>query len=268
MSSRSGPKSGINEVGFIAMWRVLPKILKPRSAKSDLPEKLTIGDPSSKHPYEVFANSPIANIIAGMCFEATLQLRTPLRILQRHGQVLPLGSHLPDDFEQWMGIWFPKTKTFEELTGGRIEDKLGPEYEATHASTIGPVKPSEYLPFLMAIREVVEDQSLSMVQRSVGIEAVCHRSEFKEFAEHHGGADEIFDYLYPTILSVIPGLTASLQEALTEMGIRSVGAIRRTSDKTLSSLKGLGPAKIARIRAFCDAYKGDPDAERLMEVEW
>lgn len=250
------------------MWRVLPKILKQRTAKDALSEKQTIGDSSSKHPYQVFADSPNADIIAGMCFVATMQLRTPLRILKRHGQILPLGSDLPDDFEQWMGIWFPKTKTFEELTGGRIKDKLEPEYEAAHASTIGPVQPSEYLPFLIAIREVVEDQSLSAIQRRVEIEAVCGRREFNEFAERHGGADEIFDYLYPTILSVIPGLTASLQEVLTEMGIRSVGAIRRSSDKTLSSLKGLGPAKIARIRAFCDAYKGDPDAERLMEVEW
>lgn len=249
------------------MWRLLPKILKPRPAKSELSEKLTIGDPSSKHPYQVFKDSPNSDIIAGMCFHATMQLRTPLRILQRHGKVLPLGSDLPDDCEQWMGIWFPKTKTFEELTGGRIKDNLKQEYEVTHASTIGPVKPSEYLPFLMAIREVVEDQSLSTIQRRVGIEAVCHRSEFKEFAERHGGADEIFACLYPTILSVIPGLTASSREALTEMGIRSVGAIRSLSDKTLSSLKGLGPAKIARIRAFCDAYKGDPDAERLMEFE-
>lgn len=249
------------------MWRVLTKILKPRLAKDVLSAKLTIGDQSTKHPYQVFADSPNADIIVGMCFVATMQLRTPLRILQRHGQVLPLGSDLPDDFEQWMGVWLPKTKTFQELTGGRIKDKLGSEYETTNASAIGPVKPSEYLPFLMAIREVVEDQSLSTVQKSVGIEAVCRRREFREFAERHGGADEIFGYFCPTILSVIPGLTASSREALTEMGIRSVGAIRRSSDKTLSSLKGLGPAKIARIRAFCDAYKGDPDAERLMECE-
>ncbi len=51
------------------------------------------------------------------------------------------------------------------------------------------------------------------------------------------------------------------------MGIRTVGAIRLSSDKTLSGVKGLGTAKIAGIRAFCDAYKGDPDAEHLMESE-
>lgn len=255
------------------MWRKLTRIFGGKSVKGLTPDEELICDASmiggagARHPYRIRPDHPNADIIAGMRFAATMQLRTPLRILMRHGQILPLGTELPDDFEQWMGIWVPKTKSFEELTGGRIKEDLRLEYEETAASAIGPVKPSEYLPFLMAIREVVEDQSLSAPKRMQAVEALCCRQEFKEFAERHGGAEEIFSYLYPTILSVIPGLTISSREALAAMGICSVGAIRRSSDKTLSSLKGLGPAKIARIRAFCDAYKGDPDAERLMEFE-
>ena len=245
------------------MRRWLTTIFQRKPAEAVQAESWRLGNPDAKHPYELQPDHPMADVVSGMCFHATLQLRTPLRILQRNGQVLPLGTDLPDDFDQWMGIWLPKTKSWVELG----IDAAEADYEASAASHIGPVKPSEYLPFLLAIREVVEDQSLSFAGRKAGIEAVCRQTRFQEFAERHGGSDEIIRYFHPPILTVIPGLTAPTREALIAMGIRTVGTIRLSSDKTLSGVKGLGPAKIAGIRAFCDAYKGDPDAEHLMELE-
>lgn len=245
------------------MRRWLTTIFQRKPAEAVQGESWRLGDPDAKHPYAVQADHPLSDVASGMCFHATLQLRTPLRILKRNGQTLSLGTDLPDDFEQWMGIWLPELETWEEL-GIDLPEELR---ESRAASDIGQVKPSEYLPFLMAIREVVEDQSLSFADRKAGIEDVCRHTEFREFAKLHGGADEICCYFHPPILSVIPGLTAATREALGAMGICTVADIRRSPDNVLSGVKGLGPAKIASIRAFCDAYTGDPESEHLMELE-
>ena len=244
------------------MRRWLTTIFQRKPAEAVQAESWRLGNPDANHPYEVQVDHPLADVVSGMCFHATLQLRTPLRILQRNGQILPLGTDLPDDFEQWMGIWVPRTKTFRDL--GLDIDEIPP---SKVASDIGPVNSSEYLPFLVAIREVVEDQSLTIADRKIGIETLCRHPKFQKFANLHGGSDEIFCYFHPPILSVIPGLTASTREALIAMGIRTVGGIRQLSDKALSGVKGFGPAKIAGIRAFCDAYKGDISSEHRTELE-
>jgi hypothetical protein len=245
------------------MHRWLTTIFQRKTAEAAQADGCRLGNPKTTHPYEVQADHPLADVVSGMCFQATLQLRTPVRILKRNGQTLPLGADLPDDFEQWMGIWVPKTKTWVELSGKGVEA----EYETTVASHIGPVKPSEYIPFLSALRQVVEDPSLSLNDQQSSIAALCRRPEFQEFAERHGGADEIFIYYHPLILSVIPGLTASARDALTTLGLNTVSRIRNAQDSKLSGVKGLGPSKIAGIRAFCDSYRGDPDVEYRTEIE-
>jgi hypothetical protein len=245
------------------MRRWLTTIFQRKPAQAVQAESMRLGNLDANHPYEVQVDHPLADVVSGMCFHATLQLRTPLRILKRNGQILPLGTDLPDDLEQWMGIWAPKTKTWTELG----IDVAAADYESSASSHIGPVKPSEYLPFLVAIREVVEDRSLSLNDRKACIVALCSRPEFSEFAERHGGAEEIFSYFHPPILSVIPGLTAPATSVLRAMGLRTVDRIRQATDKELSSVKGLGPSKIGGIRAFCDSYRGDPNVEYRTEIE-
>ena len=58
-------------------------------------------------------------IIAGLQFFATLQLRTPLRVLQWHGKLHTDRDTPPPQVAQmeWEGIWLPKTKTWKELGG-------------------------------------------------------------------------------------------------------------------------------------------------------
>lgn len=245
------------------MRRWLTTIFKRKPATAGRIESWHLGNPDAKHPYALHAGHPLADIVSGMCFHATLQLRTPLRILQRNGQILPLGTDLPEDFEQWMGIWLPKTRTWAEIGIGAAK----PDYERSAASHIGPVKQSEYLPFLMTIREVVEDRTLSLDDRRVGIAALCIRPEFQEFADRHGGANEIFSYFHPPVLSLIPGLTESVRDGLRALGLITVTGIRQTTDSELSSVKGLGPSKIEGIRAFCDYYRSDPDVEYRTEIE-
>lgn len=245
------------------MRRWLTAIFTRKPATVEHVEGWHFGNPDAKHPYALQADHPLADIASGMCFYATLQLRTPLRILQRNGQILPLGTDLPEDFEQWMGIWLPKTRTYAEI----FDHVAQPDFERSVASPIGPVKPSEYLPFLMTIREVVEDRALSLDDRQTAIAVLCSRPEFKELADRHGGVNEIFSYFHPPVLSLIPGLTEPVRDGLRALGLITITGIRQTTDSELSSVKGLGPSKIAGIRAFCDSYRSDPDVEYRTEIE-
>ncbi|WP_454838234.1 hypothetical protein [Pseudomonas mohnii] len=82
-------------------------------------------------------------------FCATMQLRTPLRILQHHNDTHWDRSIPPPKIvtTSWQGIWVPCTR----LSGLF-------EYEATMASEIGqiPVSGGDFLRFLLTIREAVE----------------------------------------------------------------------------------------------------------------
>jgi hypothetical protein len=57
------------------------------------------------------------DIIKGLEFIATLQLRTPLRVLLRHGEIhTDINTEPPKiAMEMWEGWWHTKTKTFREI---------------------------------------------------------------------------------------------------------------------------------------------------------
>jgi hypothetical protein len=157
------------------MRKWLTTIFQRKPAQAVQAESMRLGNLDANHPYAVFTEDRRGDVISGMCFHATHQLRTPLRILQRNGQILPLGTDFPNDFEQWMGIWVPRTKTFRDL--GLDIDEIPP---SKVASDIGPVNSIEYLPFLIAIREIVEDQSLIIADRKIGIKTVCRHPKFQK----------------------------------------------------------------------------------------
>lgn len=233
-----------------------------RSGPPPASESWTLGHSDARHPYEVPPGHPATRFIEGMSFLATFQVRTPLRILQRHGQELPLGAKLPNDFEPWMGIWIPKPKTFRQL-GLDIDE---PDSDSAVTSPAGPVKPSEYLPFLVAVREAVEDSSGGLGGRLARLVAVSARPEFSRFVAAEGGAAALRDRLFPPLLSCIPGLTSSSRATLEKLGLCTIAALRTASDQILLSVKGIGPAKLEAIRYYCAAYQGDPEAERLIDL--
>ena len=91
------------------------------------------------------------NTIAGLEFLATLQLRTPLRVLCWYGKVhTDRDSPPPQVVEaEWEGVWVLKPKTWKELGGVDI-----PEFETPTASDIGPVEASKYFLYLLGIHEI------------------------------------------------------------------------------------------------------------------
>ena len=95
------------------------------------------------------------DILKGYRFCATLQLRTPLHVLQHHGEVVGLDAVRPAYGPPWSGIWVLETKTYRELGIPIRELPPGPM-----ASEIGPVPADggDFLVFLKAYRTIVESK--------------------------------------------------------------------------------------------------------------
>ena len=219
----------------------------------------TIGQSTARNPFEVTLDHGAAHLIAGMEFHATFQTRTPLRILLRHGELLPLGSTLPDDFEPWMGIWFPKPKTFRSI-GLDIDE---PHFESLVASQAGPVTVAEYLPFLISIRRAIEGRSGGIEDRTLRLKAACEIPKYADYVQAEGGSSKLCDRFFPPTLSLIPGLSSKARAYLQQRGIRTVKTLQHASDGDLLKINGIGKAKLQAMRKFCFQYDGDIEAERV-----
>jgi hypothetical protein len=114
-------------------------------------------------------------------FCATMQLRTPLRILQHHSDTHWDRSIAPPKIvtKSWQGIWVPCTR----LSGLF-------ECEATMASEIGqtPVSGGDFLRFLLTTREAVE--MCDKGKHAAGL-AVATNKLWASIVEKLGGAESV-----------------------------------------------------------------------------
>lgn len=112
-------------------------------------------------------------------FCATMQLRTPLRVLLRHGEVCPSGIEPPAIAEEmWQGIWIP---TLE-----------GMGLWGTMSSQVGyiPASGGLFLQFLIAVREAIEN-SLEPDLKAARLERILADPKWHEFIEKLGGSTAV-----------------------------------------------------------------------------
>lgn len=118
-------------------------------------------------------------------FCATLQLRTPLAVLEMHGMAIQADGPAPVVEPLWHGIWVPVLKSWREL--GIPIDEMPP---STMSSDMGPVPADggEYLGFLLRFRRIIE--CTPEETWSSGIEVLLKsNSRYRAFCALHGGAD-------------------------------------------------------------------------------
>ncbi|MES2262090.1 MAG: hypothetical protein V4724_26515 [Pseudomonadota bacterium] len=197
------------------------------------------------------------DIIGGLKFVATMQLRIPLRVLSRHGEVHSDSRRKPPTIAQspHEGIWIP-------LLHGQNE------FYGTMASTIGPITSDggEFLQFLLAVRRIVE-QVAPINERVAELRAELTRPHWQEFTHKLEGAQgSIVLQFFPFTVNTIPGLPATAKEALAAAGLDTVAKIAATPDADLLKLKGVGQAKVVAIRKWQKSIK-NKDAARLDMVE-
>lgn len=209
---------------------------------------------------------PNSDIISGLEFCATMQLRTPLRVLLRHGE---LFSDLPNDPPQiaramWEGIWTTYGPSFREL--GIELDEPPP---GQLASSIGPVPidGGDYLKFLIAVREIVESAN-SVNGRMALVISEASRPKWYMFkhARFHSAYD-IADYFFPLFVSTIPRLTRRAAEELRKLGLDTPDTLVGATDAQLLQVPGIGPRTLAEIRKKCAETTIDRDNVRVDQVE-
>ena len=205
----------------------------------------------------VEAASSNADIVKGFRLSATMQLRTPLRILEMHGLEWPLEKGDPPLLELHEGTWVPVTKSFQEL-GLDIPEF---SYEKTMASDIGPINADggDYLIFLKSVRQIVESKT-SIEARRTQLRREIAESKWQLFCQRLGGREAVSDYFFPPFIDCIPKLTGETLQALWERGLVTAAKIETATDEELLSIKGIGPAKLKLIRQTC-AMSNSKEAE-------
>ena len=226
-------------------------------AKSPVPpERLDI-----HQGIDLAANS---GTVAGYRFCATIQLRTPLRVLRRHGTMHEGIDRLPHPVtaEQWQGIWIPVARSWRELGVDM------PEPSFSMASDIGPI-PSDggdYLRFLIEVRAVAEGTAGLEEERRDAVATILAQPRWTGFVAALGGAGAVLDRLFPPFVRTVPRLPAKTAVALSVAGLATPRAIGSTSDAALRAIPGVGPGLIAALRQAAAAAL-DQDAQFVDQVE-
>lgn len=201
---------------------------------------------------------------SGLEFDATMQLRTPLRVLLHHGEHYTKndGRQSKIAHEPWEGIWIPKAKPLPTYREFGIDMD---EMEDICASHIGPIRVKEYLPFLIDIRKIVElnnsiENRIKMLKEKpkVGI--------WKTYVNKHGGINKIIEEFFPRFIDTIPKINNVIISELHAQGLDTPNNIDAANDEALLSIKGIGKAKIKVIRDYCAGIASDRDTIRLDKV--
>lgn len=204
------------------------------------------------------------SIIAGLQFHATLQLRTPLRVLRWDGVVhTDRDKPAPQVIEAlWEGYWIVKTKTWKEISGVDI-----PNFESsTVAADIGPVpNDGKYLQFLMAVRDILEYPG-SIDERIQKLRETAWPPEWQNFIGRQGGVGEVIERFFPLFVDTIPKLTFETTSVLTRLNFDTPNKLAAAPDEMLLAVKGIGAAKLRTMRNYCDGIIENRDDKRLDRV--
>jgi hypothetical protein len=184
------------------------------------------------------------DVLEGMKFHATLKIFTPLSVLKRHGEFFKgRPSSAPKYGSDRDGIWIYKTKTWSQL-GIDL-----PELSAVDsASDVGPVNPSDYLPFLIELRTIFE----SNTDDKDKIEKINLLKQKSQKYAHFWSKLEKFYEGFPEILfykdfTTIPGIGLKMAKKLYGLGFLTLESVLNASKNDLSKVPGLGPSTIGKI---------------------
>ena len=183
------------------------------------------------------------DIFIGARFCATMQIRTPLRVLLRHGQTHRTHLEAPPTIakETWEGIWI-----------WEVDPKFTFAIEERVASDIGNIPDDgAYLTFLIRVRKIVESDG-SIEDRRAALWDELIQPKWAEYCFRLGSTEAVLEKFFPRFISTIKGLPRSAVEALWEIGLTTACDLNATPDADLLSINGIGAAKLQKIRLACE----------------
>lgn len=184
------------------------------------------------------------DVLAGVRFIATMSLNTPLRALQRHGEVFrgpPSRAPVYGDMAQ--GTWSPVVDW--RSTG------LTPPSPSTMASVIGqiPTDGGDLLPFLIEFRLIVESGNPIDVQLQQIDDLVKSRGAYRSIVRKLGGKNFARKW-FASKLTAVPGVGPKTAWNLFAAGYRTLEELGQASEAGLRAVPGIGPGAARKIRAF------------------
>jgi hypothetical protein len=217
-------------------------------------------DEGRMNNYELWQTN--RDVIRGLVFQATLQLRTPLRVLIRDGELHTDISRPPPTIAQelWEGSWLCEVKTWKEL-GVNM-----PEFTTTHrASEIGAVPDDgRYRQFLIKVRTIVEMDS-SIDVRIRHLRAVLRRQEWGDFVSRHRPA-RIVRHFFPHFVETIPGLPRSTINKFFELNLSTPAQVETAPDHVLLGICGNCSITVAAVRRACNSITVERENGRVDAV--
>lgn len=192
------------------------------------------------------------NVIKGLIFRVTLQIRTPLSVLIHQGEYFHgPPSKAPQYGTEADGYWSYELTTWREL--GIDMDEMS---ETRGAADVGPVKASEYLPFLIEFRQIVESQE-TVDKKIAEIKELSNKNElFNYFSRQLNGfykykGDFPASFFYNQ-LTDIPGIGQKSAKSLFEAGIKTFDDFKNADDKIILGIPGIGPVALKKIKKYFD----------------
>ncbi len=195
------------------------------------------------------AGGAVTHRPAGRRFHARLYLWTPLSVLRLHGCFIEDGASLPATISADFGLWVPEPSA----PAGWEPPELPAE------SDVGLVKPSAFLPFLMAFRATVESGLPPEEQARKLNRLHLLNPAWKPFVRALRRPSDIFPegapelapvWFCPHLQTQLEGLKPSLAADLFQAGFLTPAQVREAPDTTLLKVPGMNRGTLKRMRAL------------------
>lgn len=196
------------------------------------------------------------DIIEGMQFHATCQLRTPIDVLKKHGEVFK-GDGIPPTYGSPRdGVWVPKLldSTYDFLDKG-----------ATTASDAGPVDADEYVDYAIGLLSIFESD-MTIDDKMAQALVYAGNNDSKKRIENgilrfHGeknivdvmslyiSKQECFKFYFdkPNKLTLVNGVNRKVAAALDIAGVKTLRALSGMNENDLININGIGKVSAQKI---------------------
>lgn len=233
------------------------KTIEHKIVLSESPDKTSSPTETTSKTIGELQNEPMSawGGITGLQFHATMQLSTPLRVLLRHGEIHRDANSAPPKIiiNEWEGIWLPESRLREMLKGTDFELP-----ESQCVSDFGLVTVKDYLPYLIAVRRIIETYE-PVEDRITKLRNMKAEDSWEKYWFKGKSAGAIIGKFFPDFVSTIPNIGFETKEILSSLKMDTPNRIAAATDEKLLSIKGIGPKKLKIIRDYCDGIKTNRD---------
>lgn len=197
-------------------------------------------------PWNQSLNNINDDVFKGYEFNATLQLRTPLRVLKHHKErILDNNKKLPNYIkEEWEGYWLPITKTYRELGLDMDEVPAG-----TCSIDIGQLTEKEqdlYFNFLLKFHTISESEKEVKEKISLIRDLIKTDKDFSKYYEIVTGNGKFFleSYFGLLIRNILPPKISGI---LKENGYILLEDLKDVNLDDLLKIDGIGKSTINKL---------------------